>query len=72
MLAKIIDWIGNIWLILAGLMIITVYVWTGLNKGWSRVLDWLSPFNFLNLLAVLLTLAPGLALKVLSARLRRR
>lgn len=72
MLAKILNWVGNIWLILAGLMIATVYVWTGVNQGWSKVWDWLSPFNVLNALAVLLTLAPGLVAKAVASKLYRR
>jgi len=69
---RILDWIGNIWLILACTVILVGYVSIVVINGWSKLWDILSPFNIFNWLAVLATLAPGIGIKIFAERLRNR
>jgi len=67
--SRVLDWIGNIWLILACLLIIIGYIAIVIIQGWSKLQDILSPFNIWNFLAVVITLAPGIGLKLLAKRI---
>lgn len=71
-MARLLDWIGNILLVLAFLVITTGSIAIGIFQGLGRLWDVLSPFNLVNWFVVLVALAPGFGLKVLSRKLRER
>jgi hypothetical protein len=73
--ARILNCIGNIWIILACLLIIVGYISIVIFQGWDRLWDILSPFNIINIinwLAVVLILAPGIGLKMLASKIESR
>jgi len=63
-MSKVLDWIGNIWLILACVIILVGYTAIAITQGWGKLQDILSPFNIWNWLAVVITLLPGVAFKM--------
>ncbi|MCX6002224.1 MAG: hypothetical protein NTY79_06800 [Chloroflexi bacterium] len=66
MLARVLDWIGNIWLILACLFILIGYIAIVVTQGWGRLWDTISLYNFWNFVAVVGTLLPGILLKIVA------
>lgn len=64
--------IGYIWLVLAGLLILASIIGVWMKEGFSGVQDILSPFNVLNWLVTVATLAPGIGLIMLSEKLRNK
>ncbi len=68
-IARTLDWIGNIWLILACILIIVGYIGIVIFQGWGKLQDILSPFNIWNFLAVVIILAPGIGIKILAKRI---
>lgn len=60
------------WFVLAGLLIFasTLMIWY--KDGFGRVQEIFSPFNLINFIAVMITLAPGLAARILADRLEQR
>jgi hypothetical protein len=68
---RILDWFGNIWLILACIFIIVGYIAIVIFRGWSKLWNIISPLDIWNFLAVVITLTPGIGLKILANRLRK-
>jgi hypothetical protein len=64
--------LGYIWIILAGLLIFAGIVGTWMAGGLSAVQELLSPFNIANFIATLITLAPGLGALMWAAKLREK
>lgn len=62
--------LGYIWLILAGLFILVGIVGVWMKDGFSGVQTLLSPLNILNYIVMLLTLAPGIGLLMVSDKLQ--
>jgi len=58
---KLVKVLGYVWLVAAGLLILAGIVGVWLQDGFSGVQDLLSPFNVVNYLVTIITLAPGLA-----------
>jgi hypothetical protein len=59
-MAKVLKVVGYIWLTLAGALILASYATIVYKDGFGRLAEILSPYNFWNVFAVMLTLAPGL------------
>jgi len=64
--------LGKIWLWLAVALILLSYASIWWFEGFGRLQEILSPFNVWNLIAVVLTLAPGFGLLKLGERIRDR
>jgi hypothetical protein len=63
---------GYIWITLAVLLIFTGIIGVFLNKGFSAVLDLLSPFNITNWLVTFMTLAPGFGALMCAEKLKKK
>jgi hypothetical protein len=61
---------GWIWLVCAGVFILIGYWGVWMKEGFSGITALLSPFNIINWLTTILTLAPGLAALYASEKLR--
>ena len=61
-----------VWFVLAALLIFmgTLMIWY--KEGFWRVQEIFSPFNVINFIAVMITLAPGIAAWMLADRLEQR
>jgi len=70
-IAQVLDWIGNIWLILVCIVIAIEYIGIIIFQEWGRLWEILSPFNVWNFIAVVITLAPGIGIKILANKLRK-
>jgi hypothetical protein len=64
--------LGYVWLIGATILILVGYAGVLLTEGLFATLELMSPFNVANFIAVVVTLAPGVALVFLSQKLRER
>ncbi len=53
--------LGFLWITLGAVLIIVGIVGTWMQGGFSAVQELMSPFNFKNYLAIVITLAPGMA-----------
>jgi hypothetical protein len=69
MMAKFLKMLGKVWLIIAALLIFMGYASIWYRHGFSELMEVLSPFNIWNLIAVLVTIAPGIGLIKLGERL---
>ena len=67
-----IRWFGRILLGLAVLVIVVGYIGIWWTEGFGALQDTLSPSNFWNYIAVIITLAPGFGLIQLAGWLERR
>ena len=69
---KILKVFGSVWLFLGGLLIAagTVGVW--MKEGFSGVQDLLSPFNVINYIVMVITLAPGLGALMWANKIREK
>ena len=63
---------GYIWLILASLLILSGIIGVWMKEGFSGVQELLSPFNIVNWIVTLITLAPGLVLLKLAEKLKNK
>lgn len=63
---------GYIWLVLAGIVIVAGVVGIWLKEGFSGVQVLMSPFNVINWIVTVMTLAPGLGALILARRLREK
>jgi hypothetical protein len=63
-IARVLDWIGNIWLILACLFILISYIAIVVMQGWGRLWDTISLYSFRNFVAFVGILLPGIVLKI--------
>ena len=64
--------LGYIWLGLTGLTILMGIVGTWMEEGFSGVQALLSPFNVVGWLVIVITLAPGIGLLMLSEKLQSK
>lgn len=62
--------LGYIWLCAASLLIAAGIIGVFLKEGFSGVQDLMSPFNVLNYLLIMITLAPGIGLVMLSEKIQ--
>jgi len=66
---KVIAWV---WLTIASIFILIGIVGVWMKDGFSGVQHLLSPFNVINWLVTMITLAPGFLLILLSEKLNQR
>ena len=59
-----------VWLIAAALLILAGIVGTWMKGGFSAVQELMSPFNIVNYVAIVVTLAPGLGALAWADRLK--
>jgi hypothetical protein len=71
-LANVLHVIALIWITLAEVVILVGYVSILVFQGLDRLQETVSPFNVWNVVAVVVTLSPGLGVEWLSRRFRRR
>ncbi|MCP4374496.1 MAG: hypothetical protein GY797_41300 [Deltaproteobacteria bacterium] len=64
--------VGYVWLVLAGLLILAGITGVWMKEGFSGVQTLLNPFNVINYIATVITLAPGIGLLILSEKLHRK
>ncbi len=62
--------LGYVWLVLASLLILAGILGVWIKEGFSGVQDLLSPFNLVNWIATVITLAPGIGLLKISEKLQ--
>lgn len=62
--------LGYVWLFLAGALILVGIAGVWMKEGFSAVQDLLSPFNIVNWIVTLITLAPGIGLLMLAGKLQ--
>jgi len=72
MLASAVRVLGTIWLYGAGLVILLGYFLILYQNGFGALQDILSPYNFTNLIAVTITLAPGYFLRKLAGEIKEK
>ncbi len=72
MLASLLRKFAVVWFVLAGIVIFlsTLMIWY--KEGFWRVQEIFSPFNVVNFIVIMITLAPGFAARALADRLERR
>ena len=63
---------GYIWLTLASILIIVGIIGVWMKGGFSGVQSLLSPFNIINWILTVLTLAPGLVALALASKLQEK
>jgi len=63
---------GYTWLVLAGLIITVGIIGVWIKEGFSGVQNLLSPFNVINYVVTLFTLAPGLGALILANKLEKK
>ena len=64
--------LGYVWLILAGILILVGIAGVWMSQGFSGVQVLLSPFNIVNWVVTLLTVAPGIGLLMLSEKMKAK
>jgi len=63
---------GYIWITLAGLLIFVGILGVWMEGGFSAVQDLLSPFNVINGVVTIITLAPGMAALIWAEKLSKK
>lgn len=71
MLPKAIRFLGKVWLYGASFVISLSYGWIWYQHGFGRLRELVSPFNFWNYGAVIITLAPGFLLGKLAEEMEQ-
>jgi len=61
-----------VWLAAAVLLILTGIVGTWMKGGFSAVQELMSPFNIMNYIAIVITLAPGIGALAWADRLKSK
>jgi hypothetical protein len=69
---KVLKGFGYVWLTLAGIVIFVGIVGVWMKSGFSGVQELLSPFNILNWLVTVVTLAPGIAALMWAEKLQTK
>ena len=69
---KILHWFAILWFILAGGIILLGYISILYYQGFGKLQEILNPFNPWNYLAVVITLAPGIAAFMIAKKLRQK
>jgi hypothetical protein len=72
MLIKVLKGFARVWFVLSGLFIVGNLILVWYFEGLSKVQEILSPFNVVNFIAVLITLAPGISAHMLAERLEAK
>ena len=72
MISRVLDWIGNIWLILTCLLIVVGDIAFGFFQGWDKLMEALNPFNIWYIIGIVIILAPGIVLKIIAKRLKNK
>lgn len=67
---KILQGFGYVWLILAGILIFMGIIGVWIKSGFSGVQAILSPFNIINWLVMVITLAPGIGALMWAEKLQ--
>lgn len=62
-------WLGVAWFVIAGVVVVAAYLMILIREGWSEVAALLSPFNVWNVIALIVTFAPGFFLHWCARRL---
>jgi len=63
---------GQVWIVLVVLLIAASYIAIVYFDGWGRFLEIADPFNLINDIAIIVALAPGVALLLLAEKLERK
>ena len=63
---------GYIWLTLASIVILVGIIGVWMKEGFSGVQDLLSPFNVINWIVTIVTLAPGIGALALVSKLQEK
>lgn len=71
MISRIVGTLGKVWLYGASLVIGLSYGWIWYQHGFGALQEILSPFNFWNHIAVIITLAPGFLLGKLAGEMEQ-
>ena len=71
-MAKVLQVVGVGWLIIAGLVIVLGYAMILWQQGFWALAEILSPWNIMNYVTVMLTLAPGVVLLMVADRLKAK
>jgi len=69
--AKIVRAVATVYMTAALVAIAVGYAGIIWFRGWAAFLDVISPFNFFNFIAAVVTLAPGIGLLLLADKLER-
>jgi len=69
---KVVRFLSRAYLTLAGLVILIGYAGIWYKDGFSALQDIVSPYNVINYIAVVATLAPGMLLNVAADKLEAR
>ena len=64
--------VGQAWIALIALLIMASYLAIAYFDGWSRLIEIADPFNLINDIAILVALAPGVALLLIGERLQSK
>jgi hypothetical protein len=63
---------GNAWITIAVILVFVGYVGIIVFVGWSRFIEIANPFNVINMISIIVVIAPGVGLLMLADRLARR
>jgi len=69
--SKVTKALGYIWISIGMILILIGYLGVYLEKGFPGVRTLLSPFNIINYIVVVATLAPGWVLLTISEKLKK-
>jgi len=69
---KVLRGLGYVWLVLTGILIFVGIIGVWMKSGFSGVQELLSPFNILNWLVTVVTLAPGIAALMWAEKLKAK
>ena len=72
MFTKILKVFSKVWFVLAGLFIAGNLVLVWYFEGFTKVQEIMSPFNIVNYIVVLITLAPGIGAHMLAEYLEKK
>ena len=67
--ATILRWFGRIWCAIAVVAVAVSYLFIFLNDGWAALAEIISPWNFWNIIAVIIAFAPGVGAIMLADKL---
>lgn len=71
-MSKVLQVVGVGWLIVAGLVIVLGYGMVLWQQGFWALAEMLSPWNIINYVVVMLTLAPGVAILMVADRMKAK
>jgi hypothetical protein len=72
LLATVLKVLGYVWLVLAGIVVVASLGMIWWKEGFSRLQEILSPFNVVNWVVTMITLAPGYGLLFLADKLKAK